>query len=135
VAADRRRRVVRGHLALYGVAFLVLGAMLATDEDRFDPAVYDAVFGLIHHHLWVAMLLGVGALKLAAAARWPTLVLPALVAGTLIVAWWAVSFTIALLTVPRFPPTGAVAWLCLTGSHLLVAGLVDPGGDWRGRRR
>jgi hypothetical protein len=54
----------------------------------------------------------------------------ALAAGTAVIAWWAVTFTIATFTDPRFPPTGAVAWLWLLGGHLGAAVLYQQRRAW-----
>lgn len=119
------RRLVRGHLLMFGAGMVLLGVSQLLSPDRWDTAVYHDVYVLAGPRLWGVVFCAVGVLKLAAATRWPRLALPALVGGSVIVGWWAVAFCVTTLTDPRFPPTGAVAWLWLLGGHLGIANLFD----------
>jgi hypothetical protein len=127
------RRAVRAHLTLYGASFAALAVILAAAPGRFYPAVYEAVTGWIHPPTWALAFAAVGGWNLLVAWRWPTHALGALVAGGLLVGWWAVAFTIGIFASPRTPPTGAMAWGCMLGSHLILASLLNGGvgGTWR----
>lgn len=119
------RLLIRGHLLMFGAGMVMLGLSQAFSPARWDSPIYEEVYVLGGPRVWAVVFCAVGLLKLAAATRWTRFALAALVCGSLIIGWWAFAFIISTFTDPRFPPTGAVAWLWLLGGHLGIAALFD----------
>lgn len=129
------RRLVRGHLLMFGVGMVLLGGSQILSPDRWDTDIYHDVYVLAGPRLWGIVFTAAGILKLAAATHWPRLALAALIGGSLIISWWAAAFCVSTVTEPRFPPTAAVVWLWLLGVHLGIANLFDRRwGTTRARR-
>lgn len=119
--------MVRAHLGMFGVGFVALGVSQLVSERRWMGLhSYGVVYDLLTHREWGMVFCAVGAVKLAAAWRYPQWALLGLTVGSALVAAWAVSFAISYFTDRAAPPTLAVTWTILLAGHAGVATMLTP---------
>jgi hypothetical protein len=119
--------LVRAHLAVFGIAFCLIGiSQLAQTERWLRAPAYGVIYELFPPQVWGVLFITFGLVKLCASWGYPRFALWAISFGEAMVTAWAVSFTIGFAHTPFVPPTQAITWGVFAIGHLGVATLLAP---------